>query len=171
MHNRVGAGIEPAPPTPPGMRVRTGRYPSVMASVDDPLLGRPSPPKAPDSQSGISHRERLERRKRIGAHPQVVLYGDSHLIPITTKAPSPPSSAATWASHRSSTSRRFVVDPLTLSPCGRGQVQPKSHRGSPAATGWSCRIGVVPKRKGLRSWLRKLQGTLEIRNPQTRFAP
>ena len=24
--NRVGAGVEPAPPTPPGMRVRTGRF-------------------------------------------------------------------------------------------------------------------------------------------------
>ena len=33
--NRVGAGIEPAPPTPPGMRVRTGRFPSVMALPDD----------------------------------------------------------------------------------------------------------------------------------------
>jgi hypothetical protein len=38
--NRVGAGIEPAPPTPPGMRVRTGRFPSVMAPEDDPLQGR-----------------------------------------------------------------------------------------------------------------------------------
>ena len=27
--NRVGAGIEPAPPTPPGMRFRTGRFQSV----------------------------------------------------------------------------------------------------------------------------------------------
>ena len=40
MPNRVGAGIEPAPPTPPGMRVRTGRFPSVMVSVDDPSQGR-----------------------------------------------------------------------------------------------------------------------------------
>ena len=39
--NRVGAGIEPAPPTPPGMRVRTGRFPSVMDSSDDPLPDRP----------------------------------------------------------------------------------------------------------------------------------
>jgi hypothetical protein len=27
--NRVGTGIEPAPPTPPGMRFRTGRFQSV----------------------------------------------------------------------------------------------------------------------------------------------
>jgi hypothetical protein len=39
-HNRVGTGIEPAPPTPPGMRIRTGRFPSVMAPEDDPLPGR-----------------------------------------------------------------------------------------------------------------------------------
>ena len=39
--NRVGAGIEPAPPTPPGMRVRTGRFPSVMAPEGVPLQGRP----------------------------------------------------------------------------------------------------------------------------------
>jgi len=26
LFNRVGTGIEPAPPTPPGMRIRTGRF-------------------------------------------------------------------------------------------------------------------------------------------------
>ncbi len=38
--NRVGTGFEPAPPTPPGMRVRTGRFPSVMDSPSDPSRGR-----------------------------------------------------------------------------------------------------------------------------------
>ncbi|CAN5844290.1 hypothetical protein BH11VER1_BH11VER1_23190 [soil metagenome] len=38
--NRVGTGIEPAPPTPLGMRIRTGRFPSVMVPVDAPLQGR-----------------------------------------------------------------------------------------------------------------------------------
>lgn len=39
--NRVGAGFEPAPPTPPGLRVRTGRFQSVMSSGDGPSSGHP----------------------------------------------------------------------------------------------------------------------------------
>ncbi len=40
LNTRVGTGIEPTPPTPPGMQIRTGRFPSVMVPVDAPLQGR-----------------------------------------------------------------------------------------------------------------------------------